>query len=97
MDSCGQFCDGYRAHLPGKVHPKAVEYSRLVPNVLWCTLLPCSSVLAEIFENDSPTVNDMALFFSPGDFERTGSNGILPAGSILPCRRPSGGSRSSFL
>ncbi|XP_021810013.1 uncharacterized protein LOC110753412 [Prunus avium] len=71
MDSCGQFCDGFRAHLPGKVHPKAVEYSRLVPNVLWCKLLPCSSVLAEIFENDSPTVNDVALFFSPGDFERS--------------------------
>lgn len=71
MVSCGQFCDGFRAHLPGRVHPEAVEYSRLMPNVLQCMLLPCSSVLAEIFENDGPTVNDMALFFSLGDFERS--------------------------
>ncbi|KAH0975799.1 hypothetical protein GBA52_017698 [Prunus armeniaca] len=71
MVSCGQFCDGFQAHLPGKVHPETVEYSRLMPNVLQYTLLPCSSVLAEIFENDRPTVNDMALLFSPGDFERS--------------------------
>lgn len=96
MVSCGQFCDGFQAHLPGKVHPETVEYSRLMPNVLQYTLLPCSSVLAEIFENDRPTVNDMALLFSPGDFERTGSNGTLPVG-ILPCKRPSGSSLSSFL
>ncbi|CAN6714149.1 unnamed protein product [Malus baccata var. baccata] len=69
--SCGQFYDGFRAHIPEKVHPKALECSRLMPNVLRCTLLPCCDCWAEIFQNYSPTVNDMALFFSPGDFERS--------------------------
>lgn len=69
--SCGQFYDGFRAHILEKVHPKALECSRLMPNVLRCTLLPCCDCWAEIFQNYSPTVNDMALFFSPGDFERS--------------------------
>ncbi|TQE01584.1 hypothetical protein C1H46_012814 [Malus baccata] len=69
--SSGQFYDGFRAHIPEKVHPKALECSRLMPNVLRCTLLPCCDCWAEIFQNYSPTVNDMALFFSPGDFERS--------------------------
>ncbi|KAM1679270.1 hypothetical protein TB2_039150 [Malus domestica] len=69
--ACGQFYDGFRAHIPEKVHPKALECSRLMPNVLRCTLLPCCDCWAEIFQNYSPTVNDMALFFSPGDFERS--------------------------
>lgn len=70
-DSCSQFCDGFLAHLPGKVRHKVLVYTQLMPNVLPCTMLPSCNVWEEIFQNESPTIKDIALFFFPGNFERS--------------------------
>ncbi|PRQ16325.1 hypothetical protein RchiOBHm_Chr7g0183011 [Rosa chinensis] len=42
-----------------------------MPNVLPCTMLSCCNVWEEIFQNEIPTIEDIAVFFFPGNFERS--------------------------
>ncbi|XWS47935.1 hypothetical protein CRYUN_Cryun13aG0028700 [Craigia yunnanensis] len=69
--SHSEFFDGFRAHPPGKVHRKALEFSKQMPGVLLCTLLPGSDVWMDVFHDECPNMEDVALFFFPGSFERS--------------------------
>ncbi|XP_022738893.1 uncharacterized protein LOC111291424 isoform X2 [Durio zibethinus] len=69
--SHSEFFDGFRAHPPGKVHHKALEFSKQMPGVLLCTLLPGSDVWMDVFHDECPNMEDVALYFFPGNFERS--------------------------
>ncbi|XVF11806.1 hypothetical protein REPUB_Repub08aG0059300 [Reevesia pubescens] len=69
--SRSEFFDGFLAHLPGKLHHKALEYSKQVPGVLLCTLLPGSDVWMDVFHDECPNMEDVALYFFPGKYDRS--------------------------
>ncbi|KAF8389709.1 hypothetical protein HHK36_024228 [Tetracentron sinense] len=69
--STGEFYDGFQAHPPGKVSRKAYEFSKQMPGILQFKLQPCCDIWPEIFHMDSPDGYDIALYFFPGDFERS--------------------------
>ncbi|KAL4633490.1 hypothetical protein ACB092_04G126500 [Castanea dentata] len=71
MVSRSEFYDGFLAYLPVTVHPKVFEISKRMPGVLLCTFLPCCNIWVDVFQNVCPTVNDIALYFFPGKFERS--------------------------
>ncbi|KAJ4974316.1 hypothetical protein NE237_007490 [Protea cynaroides] len=71
MSSCSHFYDGFRAHPPGKISRKAYEFSKKMPGVLQFKLQNHSDVWAEVFDSYSPAGSDIALYFFPGDFERS--------------------------
>ena len=70
MVSRSEFYEGFLAYLPVTVHPKVFEISKHMPGVLLCTFLPCCNIWVDVFQNVCPTVNDIALYFFPGKFER---------------------------
>lgn len=61
---CAQY-DGFEGLSPCTVHREAYQYSRKLPAVLNAELLP--SVLIDIFENDCPGLEDVALYFFPSE------------------------------
>ncbi|XVF11802.1 hypothetical protein REPUB_Repub08aG0059200 [Reevesia pubescens] len=69
--SRSEFFDGFRAHPPGKVHRKALEFSKQMPGVLLCSLLPGSDVWMDVFPDECPNMEDVALYFFPGSFDRS--------------------------
>ncbi|TXG51595.1 hypothetical protein EZV62_024119 [Acer yangbiense] len=71
MRSSCKFYDGFHAFLPRKVHCKTLEFSKQMPGVLLCSLLPRSHIYLELFRNDSPNMDDTELFFFPGNFQRS--------------------------
>ncbi|XVF11801.1 hypothetical protein REPUB_Repub08aG0059100 [Reevesia pubescens] len=69
--SRSEFFDGFQAHAPGKLQHKALEFSKQMPGVLLCTLLPSSDVWVDVFHDKCPNMEDVALYFFPGSFERS--------------------------
>ncbi|XP_022775820.1 uncharacterized protein LOC111317637 isoform X2 [Durio zibethinus] len=69
--SRSEFFDGCLAHPPGKVHHKALEFSKPMPGVLLCTLLPGSDVWVDVFHDDCPNLEDVSLYFFPDSYERS--------------------------
>ncbi|XP_048228674.1 uncharacterized protein LOC8284437 isoform X1 [Ricinus communis] len=67
--SHSEFFDGFRAYVPGGVHCKAFEFSKQMPRVLPCTMLPSSSL--EVYQHGYPNGNDSVLYFFPINFERS--------------------------
>jgi hypothetical protein len=59
------FYGGFRAQPPRTVSRQAFEFSQRLPLVLPVTLLPRSQIWADLFQNDCPDLNDIALYFSP--------------------------------
>lgn len=55
------------AHPACKVHPKALSCSQNLPNELKVNLVPQSPLLNDLFGNDAPDFDDIALYFFPTD------------------------------
>ncbi|XP_026415579.1 uncharacterized protein LOC113310967 [Papaver somniferum] len=62
--------EGLQAHLSWKVRRKVYEVANAMPNVLQLKLYPRADVWPEELNRLSPTVDDIALYFLPGDNER---------------------------
>ncbi|CAJ2639267.1 uncharacterized protein LOC123917495 [Trifolium pratense] len=66
-DASGEFYDGFEAKPPCIVHRKAYLFSKKMPSVLQLESLSASNVLTDIFQNYSPTLQDIALYFFPSE------------------------------
>jgi hypothetical protein len=58
---------GIQARPPFTVSRKALEFSKRMPPVLPVQLLPRCQMWADLFQNDCPDLNDIALYFFPAD------------------------------
>ncbi|GAU12729.1 hypothetical protein TSUD_122210 [Trifolium subterraneum] len=63
----GEFYDGFEAQPPCIVHRKAYILSNKMPSVLQLESLSASNVLTDVFQNYSPTLQDIALYFFPSE------------------------------
>nr|POE95497.1 hypothetical protein CFP56_01542 [Quercus suber] len=63
----GDIYRGLRAQPPRTVSGRAYELSLRLPLTLRVMLLPRSQIWADLFQNDYPDLNDIALYFSPDD------------------------------
>ncbi|QCE13987.1 hypothetical protein DEO72_LG11g985 [Vigna unguiculata] len=59
--------DGFEAQTPCMVNKKAYKLSREMPSVLQLESLPALNVLTDIFPDDSPNLQDIALYFFPSE------------------------------
>ncbi|KAI3837089.1 hypothetical protein MKW98_005422 [Papaver atlanticum] len=66
--------EGLQAHPPRKVHVKAAKVLNEMPRQLQFKLHPRSDVSLENFNRLCPTKDDIALYFLPGDDERSTKN-----------------------
>ncbi|KAI3937416.1 hypothetical protein MKW92_004624 [Papaver armeniacum] len=66
--------EGLQAHPPRKVHVKAAKVFKEMPSLLQFKLHPRSDVCVENFNRLCPTKDDIALYFLPGDDERSTKN-----------------------
>ncbi|RZC77260.1 hypothetical protein C5167_001403 [Papaver somniferum] len=66
--------EGLQAHPPRKVHVKAAKVFKEIPRLLQFKLHPRSDVCVENFNRLCPTKDDIALYFLPGDDERSTKN-----------------------
>ncbi|XP_057493007.1 uncharacterized protein LOC130778505 isoform X2 [Actinidia eriantha] len=62
---------GFLAHMSAKVSRKAYVFTRQIPEVMQFTAHPRCAYWPEIFQLDCPDANDIALYFYPGNFERS--------------------------
>ncbi|XP_059443576.1 uncharacterized protein LOC132175601 isoform X3 [Corylus avellana] len=70
-----KFYGGFQAQPPFTVSRKALEFSKGMPQVLQVQLLPRCQMWADLFQNDCPDLNDIALYFFPADnIERSKGN-----------------------
>ncbi|GMY25848.1 hypothetical protein FCV25MIE_21090 [Fagus crenata] len=70
-----KFYGGFKAQPPPSICRKAFVFSQTMPLVLQVKLLPRSQVWADLFQNDCPDLNDVALYFSPDkNIERSKEN-----------------------
>ncbi|TKY73310.1 hypothetical protein E2542_SST02062 [Spatholobus suberectus] len=60
-----EFYDGFEALPPCIVNRKAYKFSTQMPSVLQLELLPALNVLTDVFQDDSPKLQDIALYFIP--------------------------------
>lgn len=63
----GEFYDGFEAQPPCIIHRKAYELSNKMPSVLQLESLPALNGLADAFQDCSPSLQDIALYFFPSD------------------------------
>ncbi|XP_050257691.1 uncharacterized protein LOC126702868 isoform X3 [Quercus robur] len=63
----GDIYRGLQAQPPRTVSGRAYELSLRLPLTLRVMLLPRSQIWADLFQNDYPDLNDIALYFSPDD------------------------------
>ncbi|XVF54423.1 hypothetical protein PTKIN_Ptkin05aG0179100 [Pterospermum kingtungense] len=80
--SRSEFFDGFQAHPPGRVWHKALQFSKQMPGVLLCSLLPSSDVWMDVFHNECPKMEDVSLYFFAGSFERSKQQYIRLLGQI---------------
>uniref|UniRef100_A0A2N9EUC1 AIPP2-like SPOC-like domain-containing protein n=1 Tax=Fagus sylvatica TaxID=28930 RepID=A0A2N9EUC1_FAGSY len=66
-----RFYDGFLAHLPVKVSRKVYEFSKKIAGVLQFQLHSRCDIWPEDFQTNFPDGNDIALYFYPGNFERS--------------------------
>ncbi|XP_058751329.1 uncharacterized protein LOC131624402 isoform X2 [Vicia villosa] len=62
-----EFYDGFEAKPPCVVNRKAYNLSSKIPQVLQVESLSALNVLTDVFQNYSPTLQDIALYFFPSD------------------------------
>ncbi|XP_047166549.1 uncharacterized protein LOC124835622 [Vigna umbellata] len=62
-----KFYDGFEAQPPFIVNGKAFAFSREMPSVLQLESRPALKVLIDIFQDDSPKLQDIALYFFPSE------------------------------
>ncbi|XP_050881971.1 uncharacterized protein LOC127085498 [Lathyrus oleraceus] len=62
-----EFYDGFEAKPPCVVNRKAYNLSNKIPSVLQLESLSALNVLTDVFQNYSPTLQDIALYFFPSD------------------------------
>ncbi|CAJ1975419.1 unnamed protein product [Sphenostylis stenocarpa] len=60
-----KFYDGFEAQPPFVVNAKAYKFSTEMPSVLQLESRPALNVLTDIFLDDSPNLQDIALYFFP--------------------------------
>ncbi|WVZ21669.1 hypothetical protein V8G54_008991 [Vigna mungo] len=65
--SPSKFYDGFEAQPPFIVNGKAFAFSREMPSVLQLESRPALKVLIDIFKDDSPKLQDIALYFFPSE------------------------------
>ncbi|XP_014495103.2 uncharacterized protein LOC106757036 [Vigna radiata var. radiata] len=65
--SPSKFYDGFEAQPPFIVNGKAFAFSREMPSVLQLESRPALKVLIDIFQDDSPQLQDIALYFFPSE------------------------------
>ncbi|XP_020236393.1 uncharacterized protein LOC109815968 isoform X2 [Cajanus cajan] len=63
----GEVFDGFEARPPCIVNRKAYEFSKEMPSVLQLKSLPALNVMTDIFQDDSPKLQDIALYIFPSD------------------------------
>ncbi|KAH7549219.1 hypothetical protein JRO89_XS13G0000300 [Xanthoceras sorbifolium] len=63
----GEFCGGFQARPPCKIHCKAFEFSQKLPKYLQVKLLPRCSLWEDLFGDSTPDFHDIALYFLPAD------------------------------
>lgn len=63
----GDIYRGLQAQPPRTVSGRAYALSLRLPLTLRVMLLPRSQIWADLFQNDYPDLNDIALYFSPDD------------------------------
>ncbi|KAK8465857.1 hypothetical protein PHAVU_009G191900 [Phaseolus vulgaris] len=59
--------DGFEAQPPCIVNKKAYKFSREMPSVLHLEAFPALNVLTNIFPDESPKLQDIALYFFPSE------------------------------
>ncbi|KAE9587472.1 hypothetical protein Lalb_Chr23g0273991 [Lupinus albus] len=59
--------DGFKAQPPCTVNSKAYKFSSTMPSPLRLESRPTLNVLTDVFQNDCPTLQDIALYFFPLD------------------------------
>ncbi|KAK7411345.1 hypothetical protein VNO78_02778 [Psophocarpus tetragonolobus] len=72
--------DGFEAQPPCIINKKAYKFSREMPSVLQMESLPALNFLPDIFQDDSPKLQDIALYFfpsEPNERSRKNLNSIL--------------------
>ncbi|KAL5191509.1 hypothetical protein HKD37_04G010778 [Glycine soja] len=70
-----EFYDGLEAKPPCIVNKKAYKFSTEMPSVLQLESLPVLNALTDIFQDNSPRLQDIALYFFPSELtERSRKN-----------------------
>ncbi|RDY05096.1 hypothetical protein CR513_11091, partial [Mucuna pruriens] len=70
-----EFSDGFEALPPCIINKKAYKFTSQMPSVLQLELLPALNVLTDVFLDDSPKLQDIALYFFPSEHtERSRKN-----------------------
>ncbi|KAG4392532.1 hypothetical protein GLYMA_04G163100v4 [Glycine max] len=73
-----EFYDGLEAQPPCIVNKKAYKFSTEMPSVLQLESLPVLNALTDIFQDNSPRLQDIALYFFPSELtERKNLDSIL--------------------
>lgn len=67
----GEFYDVFEAYPPCYVSRNAYKLSNGMPSVLQLEPLPALNILADVFQNDSPCLEDIAVYFFPTDSARS--------------------------
>ncbi|XP_057440018.1 uncharacterized protein LOC130731825 [Lotus japonicus] len=70
----GEFYDVFEAYPPCYVSRNAYKLSNGMPSVLQLEPLPALNILADVFQNDSPCLEDIAVYFFPTDSARSIEN-----------------------
>nr|GMC71959.1 uncharacterized protein LOC109193588 isoform X1 [Ipomoea batatas] len=68
---------GFQAHHPLRVHWKACEFSKLLPEILDFKLVPRENLWGKLFHDYCPTREDVGLYFFPSDKDRSKEYVIL--------------------
>jgi hypothetical protein len=63
----GKFYGGFQAQSKCTINRKAYDISQRMPPVLQVMLLPRCRLWEELFQNNGPDLNDVALYFFPDD------------------------------
>ncbi|XLU75661.1 hypothetical protein S245_034714 [Arachis hypogaea] len=63
----GNHYDGFEAHPPSTVNRKAYKFSKRMPQTLQLESLPRLDVLTDVFQNNCPDLQDIALYFFPSN------------------------------
>ncbi|XP_059639904.1 PHD finger-containing protein 6 isoform X2 [Cornus florida] len=67
----GELTDGLHAHPPSRVRQKVYEFSKRMPRILQFELLPRCKFWTDMFRNDYPDTDDIALYFFSHDSGRS--------------------------
>lgn len=82
-----EFYDGLEAQPPCIVNKKAYKFSTEMPSVLQLESLPVLNALTDIFQDNSPRLQDIALYFFPSELtERSAFTSYFDDPFFFLCR-----------